>query len=152
MTASRPPQPDRNRHRQNPEPYRQIVAAALQQHQPGERNEDQAVPEEMSPVAVAEGSCDHPQQRSPGMHRQVPAPPEQELIDEVRAAGVLLVASAGNGASSVPSYPAAYDGVIAVSAVGPDKARAPYSSFGSFVDVTAPGGNLSLDLDKSFGH
>ena len=72
---------------------------------------------------------------------------EQELIDEVRAAGVLLVASAGNGASSVPSYPAAYDGVISVSAVGPDKARAPYSSFGSSVDVTAPGGNLSRDLD-----
>jgi serine protease len=72
---------------------------------------------------------------------------EEELIDEVRAAGVLLVAAAGNGASSVPSYPAAYDGVIAVSAVGPDKARAPYSSFGSFVDVTAPGGNLSRDLD-----
>ncbi len=72
---------------------------------------------------------------------------EQELIDAVRAAGVLIVAAAGNSASSAPLYPAAYDGVIAVSAVGPDKARAPYSSFGSFVDVAAPGGNLSRDLD-----
>ena len=72
---------------------------------------------------------------------------EQDLIDAVRAAGVLIVAAAGNSASSAPLYPAAYDGVIAVSAVGPDKARAPYSSFGSFVDVAAPGGNLSRDLD-----
>jgi serine protease len=60
---------------------------------------------------------------------------------------VLIVAAAGNSASSAPLYPAAYDGVIAVSAVGPDKARAPYSSFGSFVDVAAPGGSLSRDLD-----
>ena len=36
---------------------------------------------------------------------------------------------------------------MSVSAVGPDKQRAPYSNFGMFVDVAAPGGNLELDLN-----
>ena len=51
---------------------------------------------------------------------------------------MLIVAAAGNGSSSRPSYPAAYAGVLAVSAVGLDGSIAPYSSFGSFVDIAAP--------------
>ena len=41
----------------------------------------------------------------------------QQLVDEVRLAGVTLVASAGNDASSAAFYPAALAGVISVSAV-----------------------------------
>src|SRR5206468_631903 len=43
----------------------------------------------------------------------------------------------------VVSYPAAYDGVIAVSAVGPDGTLASYSSWGKELDIAAPGGETS---------
>jgi len=59
-------------------------------------------------------------------------------------AGALIVAAAGNGGSSNASYPAAYPGVLAVAAVGPDGAPAPYSNFGPNVALSAPGGNFGL--------
>jgi len=58
-------------------------------------------------------------------------------------AGALIVAAAGNDASSDPRYPAAYPQVLSVAAVGPNGSLAPYSSFGSTVDIAAPGGDLS---------
>jgi serine protease len=72
---------------------------------------------------------------------------EQDVYTQVRDAGVIVISAAGNDAVSEPSYPASYEGVVSVSAVGPDKQRAPYSNFGMFVDVAAPGGNLELDLN-----
>lgn len=59
-------------------------------------------------------------------------------------AGVLIVAAAGNAGTSAPHYPAAYPEVLAVAAVGPDGAPAPYSSFGPYVALRAPGGNFDL--------
>jgi serine protease len=72
---------------------------------------------------------------------------EQNVYTQVRDAGVIIVAAAGNSGSAVPSYPASYDGVISVSAVGIDKRLAPYSNFGAFIDVAAPGGDTSRDLN-----
>ena len=66
---------------------------------------------------------------------------EQRTLNEVRAEGVFLVASAGNEATRVPNYPAAYDGVVSVSATTRAGTRAGYSNFGPFVDVAAPGGD-----------
>jgi serine protease len=71
----------------------------------------------------------------------------QNLYDQVRAAGILVVAAAGNKAGASPGYPASYQGVIAVSAVDAQRRLAPYSSTGSTIDVTAPGGNNSVDLN-----
>ncbi len=65
----------------------------------------------------------------------------------MRAEGIIVVAAAGNNASSQPVYPAAYDGVLAVSGVDINEQPAPYSNFGSYVDLAAPGGDLSVDLD-----
>ncbi|MDJ0975051.1 MAG: S8 family serine peptidase [Planctomycetota bacterium] len=62
-----------------------------------------------------------------------------------RASGVTIIASAGNSNSSQLLYPASYPGVISVSAVDAQRARAPYSSFGTQVDVAAPGGNTGVD-------
>jgi len=67
-------------------------------------------------------------------------------ILEARNAGLVIVAAAGNEASSQPSYPAASPGVISVSAVDAQAKLAPYSNFGSTIDVAAPGGDLSVDL------
>jgi serine protease len=72
---------------------------------------------------------------------------EQIVYDEVRAAGIIIVAAAGNGASGQPMYPAAYDGVLAVSAVDINEQPAWYSNYGSYVDLAAPGGDLSVDLN-----
>ncbi|NBC22689.1 MAG: S8 family serine peptidase [Gammaproteobacteria bacterium] len=65
---------------------------------------------------------------------------EQATIEAVRAEGVIVVASAGNDASNVPSYPASYDGVVSVSATTISGTHASYSNFGPAVDVAAPGG------------
>ena len=67
----------------------------------------------------------------------------EAAIQAASAAGSLLVAAAGDEASDAPRYPAAYPAVLSVSAVGPTGAIADYSSFGSTVDLAAPGGQLS---------
>ncbi|MCG6912175.1 MAG: S8 family serine peptidase [Deltaproteobacteria bacterium] len=72
---------------------------------------------------------------------------DQQAIDDARAQGVIIIAAAGNSASSTPMYPAAYNHVVSVSAVGPDKTLAPYSNFGGTIDVAAPGGDASDDSD-----
>ena len=59
-----------------------------------------------------------------------------------------MVAAAGNGGNNVISYPAGYNGVVSVSALRIDKSLAPYSQFGSTVDIAAPGGDLSQDLNN----
>jgi serine protease len=46
------------------------------------------------------------------------------------------------------SYPAAYAGALAVSAVRFDRTLAPYSSFGPEVDLAAPGGDTSVDQNS----
>lgn len=71
--------------------------------------------------------------------------------DAVRYAlqrGVVVVAAAGNEASDVEQFPAAYDGVIAVGATDDRDAVWSGSSYGPWVDLGAPGrGLFSLALD-----
>jgi len=54
----------------------------------------------------------------------------------------VLVAASGNSNSSSPSYPAAFDHVISVAATDPYDHKASYSNFGSWIDVSAPGGDI----------
>lgn len=70
----------------------------------------------------------------------------QVLLDAVRgavAAGVVVVAAAGNAGTQVPQYPAAYapgvEGLLSVSATDDDGALAGWSSWGDSVSVSAPG-------------
>ena len=72
---------------------------------------------------------------------------DQNIIDAARDEGVIIIAAAGNESTSSPSYPAAYDGVVSVSAVDANKELAPYSNYGSTIDVAAPGGDISKDTD-----
>jgi serine protease len=71
----------------------------------------------------------------------------QNLYNQVRAAGVMVVAAAGNQASAAPGYPASYDGVISVSAVDIQRRLTAYSNTGNRIDVAAPGGDNSVDLN-----
>ena len=72
---------------------------------------------------------------------------EQDLFNELAAAGLLVFASAGNESSGNPDFPASYDGVIAVSATTITNELASYSNFGSAIDLAAPGGDSSTDLN-----
>jgi serine protease len=76
------------------------------------------------------------------------SPATQTLIDQIRAAGVVIVAAAGNDGIDEMNYPAAYPGVIAVGAVDINKARTWYSNFGSWVSVVAPGGDVGQDVNR----
>jgi len=70
-------------------------------------------------------------------------PPNEVLrkaIEALHAKGVVLVAAAGNnGAGAEPSYPAAYPGVIAVTAVDARLNVYRRATRGRYVDLAAPG-------------
>lgn len=65
----------------------------------------------------------------------------EEAVNYAHSKGVVVVAAAGNENRNSASYPARYNHVIAVSAVDPAGAKAPYSNFGAGVDIAAPGGS-----------
>lgn len=70
------------------------------------------------------------------------------LLSAVTAAtnaGSLVIASAGNDGLDLPTYPAAFAGVMGVGAVGMDGGLTTYSNAGTYVSVTAPGGDFRLD-------
>lgn len=83
----------------------------------------------------------------------------REAVQYALDRGVVVVAAAGNSNTSAPFYPAAYLGVIAVSALACDGSKAWYSNFGAYIFVAAPGGDdgkdcpggLSPDLVLSTG-
>lgn len=70
---------------------------------------------------------------------------ERAAIQELVAAGVTVVAAAGNEGSSLPAPPASYPETISVGAVDALLRRAGYSNFGETLDIMAPGGRLSRD-------
>lgn len=72
----------------------------------------------------------------------------QDLYRTVRNRGIFVIAAAGNENSTEPMYPASYTGVVSVAASDFRGERAPYSNRGPFVDVTAPGGNMSADRNN----
>jgi serine protease len=73
--------------------------------------------------------------------------PSQDLFTQVATVQrVLTVAAAGNGSSSLPFYPAAYDDVVSVAALDAAKLPAPYTNSGPTIDLSAPGGDSSVDL------
>jgi thermitase len=63
----------------------------------------------------------------------------QEAIKYAQARGVIVVAAAGNNSNDSPVYPAAYPGVIAVTATNQEDTLAPFSSYGDHVYISAPG-------------
>ncbi|MBL4635139.1 MAG: S8 family serine peptidase [Kofleriaceae bacterium] len=73
------------------------------------------------------------------------SPNFQNLIADVRAQGVIIVAAAGNDSSSQLFYPASYDGVISVSATNFENGLSYFSNYGGAIDVAAPGGDMRVD-------
>ena len=68
---------------------------------------------------------------------------ERDAIAYAQRHDVLVVAAAGNDATRTKQYPAALPDVLSVGASATDgSTRAPFSSYGSWVDVAAPGRGL----------
>lgn len=73
-----------------------------------------------------------------------------DAVQAARAGGTFVVASAGNDTTDAASYsPAAEPGVITVGAVDMTKALAWYSNYGRVIDVVAPGGDETVDLNAN---
>lgn len=70
----------------------------------------------------------------------------QSSIRYAYDSGALLVAAAGNDATSQKMYPAAYDEVVAVSATDEFDNPAWFSNFGDWIELAAPGVNIISTL------
>lgn len=67
-------------------------------------------------------------------------------IDYAYDQGVVLVGAAGNSNSRAKHYPSAHDEVIAVAATTMSDGKAYFSNYGSWVDICAPGVNISSTM------
>ena len=75
----------------------------------------------------------------------------QQAVELALKEDVVVVASAGNDGLDgkvKETYPAAYDGVLAVGASDRNNERAPFSQSGDFVDVAAPGVEMVSTVPK----
>ncbi len=78
-------------------------------------------------------------------------------IDNAYSDGIFLTAAAGNQNTNDEYYPAAYNSVMAVSAIDSNKEKASYSNYGDWIELTAPGGDtgdriISTVSDGEYGH
>lgn len=67
---------------------------------------------------------------------------ESNAMQNFVSQGVMLVAAAGNDGNSTLSYPASYDAVISVAAVGSNESHASYSQYNSQVELAGPGSSV----------
>ncbi|MFX1425717.1 MAG: S8 family peptidase [Promethearchaeota archaeon] len=66
-----------------------------------------------------------------------------EAIEYAIDHDVMVIAAAGNSNSESLHYPAAYPGVIAVSATDQNDNKASFSNYGDWIDVSAPGVDIT---------
>ncbi len=74
-----------------------------------------------------------------------------KAIEYAHGKGVTVVCAAGNEKRSRISYPAAYEGSVAVAATDYEGKRSFYSNWGKQLDVSAPGGDTRSDKNGD-GH
>lgn len=75
----------------------------------------------------------------------------QDIVNYAMSKGSLIVACAGNSNSSAPEYPAAYAGVLGVSAVDLNDKKNNFSSYGSHISISAPGVVYSSKNGNKYG-
>jgi subtilisin family serine protease len=73
---------------------------------------------------------------------------EQAIIDAVWAEDVVIVAAGGE--ADALTYPAAYDNVVAVSATDQYDHITPFSPYGDYIDICAPGVNILTVWEDDF--
>ena len=72
----------------------------------------------------------------------------KDAVVYARQKGVTIIAAAGNDGTGRVGYPAAYDGVVAVSATDINDKITFYSQYGDDIDIAAPGGDTRVDHNK----
>jgi hypothetical protein len=75
---------------------------------------------------------------------------EQDIINAVWQEDVLIIASAGASQNQQETYPAAYEHVMAVTATDQNDHIASFSSYGTWIDICAPGVNILMTWDDGF--
>ena len=58
----------------------------------------------------------------------------------------LIIFASGNDGANISGYPAAHKEIISVSAFGPDYLPTNYTNYGPGVNISAPGGDVSINL------
>lgn len=76
----------------------------------------------------------------------------EDAVSYAHDKGVMIVAAAGNSNSNGFFYPAAYSQVISVAATDNEDVRAPFSNWGNWVDVAAPGVSILSTLPMHANH
>ncbi|MFO0980781.1 MAG: S8 family peptidase [Planctomycetota bacterium] len=71
----------------------------------------------------------------------------QAAVDRAWSLGVVLCAAAGNNGNTTPVYPGYYTNCIAVASTDSNDSRSSFSSYGSWVDVAAPGSSIYSTYD-----
>ena len=74
----------------------------------------------------------------------------QQIIQQSSQQGVVFFGAAGNDPVTVPTYPAAYPEVVAVTAGDRTGRLASYANRGAFVDVMGPGVGIVQYNDQSY--
>ena len=75
-------------------------------------------------------------------------PAVQAIIEAAQKRNAIIVAAAGNGGSDAPpAYPAAYPGVIAVTAIDVSDKRYTHANRGSYISISAPGVDVLAPAD-----
>jgi subtilisin len=70
----------------------------------------------------------------------------KDACDAAYAAGIVIVAAAGNSGRPVVDYPADFASVIAVAATAADNTRAFFSNYGAKIEFSAPGVGITSTL------
>jgi len=66
----------------------------------------------------------------------------QQAVDYAWSKGAVVVAAAGNSGNTAPHYPAYYANAIAVASTDSNDNKSYFSTYGSWVDVAAPGSSI----------
>jgi len=75
----------------------------------------------------------------------------QSAVQYAESHDVLVVAAAGNNASTAPFYPAYYSGVLSVAGTQSTDALYSWSDYGSWVRVAAPGCDYTTNRSGGYG-
>ena len=78
-----------------------------------------------------------------------PSSAVEDAVNHAYDKGVVVIAAAGNSGSSEKHYPAAYENVISVGATDKNDKRADFSTYGSWIDVAAPGVDILSTLPSN---
>jgi len=76
----------------------------------------------------------------------------RNVINAGHAAGIVMIAAAGNDGSTDLHYPAAYDHVISVGSTTSTDQRSWFSNYGTWVDLMAPGSGIRSIYGNGYGN